>query len=138
MRCRQISAGDGLDPRFYPARELNASSAGAHYLESAYDGHYYYNACRDPFRLAVDYLITGEPRAYNAVKKMNDFIRAKTGTTLKYPCGLQAQRSTIDTFDISNGIHRPVCRRCNDRSGNQPWLNKLWMTVGTTNFDSND
>ena len=48
-------------------------------LESQHDGDYYYNSCRDPWRLSCDYLWFGEQRAYSAVKKMVEFIVSDAG-----------------------------------------------------------
>jgi endo-1,4-beta-D-glucanase Y len=134
-----FSPATGLIPDFIRHVSSSPAPAGPHYLESAYDGHYYYNACRDPFRLAVDYLISGEPRAYNAVKKMNAFIRAKTGDDPEeIRAGYRLNGSTIDTFDISMAFIAPFAVGAMIDAVNQPWLNKLWTTVDTTNFDSND
>ena len=134
-----FSPATGLIPDFIRHVSSSPAPAGPYYLESAYDGHYSYNACRDPFRLAVDYLISGEPRAYNAVKKINEFIRAKTGDNPEnIRAGYRLNGATIDTFDISMAFIAPFAVGAMIDSGNQPWLNKLWTNVDTTNFNSND
>ncbi|TLY33131.1 MAG: hypothetical protein E6K56_01635, partial [Ignavibacteria bacterium] len=134
-----FSPATGLIPDFIRHVSTSPAPAGPHYLESAYDGHYSYNACRDPFRLAVDYLVSGEARAYGAVKKMNGFIRAKTGDNPEnIRAGYRLNGATIDTFDISMAFIAPFAVGAMIDSGNRPWLNKLWTTVDTTNFNSND
>ncbi|HEX3386273.1 MAG TPA: glycosyl hydrolase family 8, partial [Mucilaginibacter sp.] len=53
----------GLIPDFIVDINKKAKPAKPHFLESAYDGYYNYNACRVPWRIATDYLLTGDPRA---------------------------------------------------------------------------
>lgn len=49
--------------------------APSNYLESDYDGYYYYNSCRTPWRICMDYLITGNTDALNLANKLNSFIK---------------------------------------------------------------
>jgi endo-1,4-beta-D-glucanase Y len=134
-----FSPATGLIPDFI--RHVNASPIPAtpNFLESPYDGHYYYNACRDPFRIGIDYLLTGDPRAYVALQKINSFIRTKTGDDPeKIRAGYRLNGTTIDTFDISMAFTAPFAVGAMIDSSNQQWLNNLWTTIDTTNFESND
>ena len=47
-------------------------------IESVHDGEYHYNACRDPWRITIDYLLSGDLRAKNSMVKISDFIKSKT------------------------------------------------------------
>jgi hypothetical protein len=49
------------------------------FLEGPNDGRYFYNACRDPWRLAIDVLVSGDARARVAVERINAWIRTATG-----------------------------------------------------------
>ncbi len=60
------AAGD--DPRPAPPR----------WLEAPTDGQYAWNACRVPWRVSTDYLITGDARAQAAIRRMNAWLRRKT------------------------------------------------------------
>lgn len=73
--------GTGILPDFI----IKDSSTGefipspANFLESENDGNYYYNACRTPWRISMDYLINGNADAKKFADALNDFIINKTG-----------------------------------------------------------
>lgn len=48
------------------------------FLESENDGNYYYNACRTPWRISMDYLINGNADAKKFADTLNAFIIKKT------------------------------------------------------------
>lgn len=74
-----VAKDSGLLPDFIVDADTDAPvPAPASWLEGAHDGHYNYNACRDPWRIGTDYLLHGEVRARDAVRKMNAFIRQVT------------------------------------------------------------
>lgn len=51
----------------------------ANFLESENDGNYYYNACRTPWRISMDYLINGNDDAKRFSDVLNAFIIKETG-----------------------------------------------------------
>lgn len=53
--------------------------APANFLESENDGNYYYNACRTPWRISIDYLINGNENAKKFADTLTDFIIKETG-----------------------------------------------------------
>lgn len=53
--------------------------APANFLESENDGNYYYNACRTPWRISMDYLINGNTDAKRFADAINAFIIGETG-----------------------------------------------------------
>lgn len=54
--------------------------APANYLESKYDGLYYYNSCRTPWRISMDYLINGNEDALAFANAINHFIVDSTNS----------------------------------------------------------
>lgn len=48
--------------------------APANFLESENDGNYYYNSCRTPWRISMDYLINGNANAKKFADTITDFI----------------------------------------------------------------
>ncbi|MDE6005211.1 MAG: hypothetical protein K2G88_07480 [Oscillospiraceae bacterium] len=48
--------------------------AGADFLESEYDGCYYYNACRTPWRIGMDYIINNNQNAKQFAENITSFI----------------------------------------------------------------
>ncbi len=55
--------------------------APANFLESENDGNYYYNSCRMPWRISMDYLINGNQ---DAKKSENKSIRGSINTDDKF------------------------------------------------------
>lgn len=53
--------------------------ASANFLESENDGNYYYNSCRTPWRISMDYLINGNADALRFATTLNNFISDATG-----------------------------------------------------------
>jgi endo-1,4-beta-D-glucanase Y len=118
----------GLIPDFIVNLNKKPKPAPANFLESPYDGYYNYNACRDPWRLATDYLLTGDKRSKQIVDKINRWIRSTTNN---------------DTYNLSAGYtlagndikHRyfealsfvaPFAVAAMVDEKNQIWLNKVW------------
>lgn len=74
----QATAGatTGLVPDFVVAADGDAPQpAPANWLEGADDGHYGYNACRVPWRLTSDFVLTGDPRARTAILAITAWVR---------------------------------------------------------------
>jgi endo-1,4-beta-D-glucanase Y len=118
----------GLVPDFIVHINKTPEPAPPHYLESRYDGEYNYNACRVPWRVGLDYLLTGDTRSKTFVQKTNKWIRETTSN---------------DTYNLSAGYtlagndmkHRyfealsfitPFMVSAMVDGKNQQWLNKLW------------
>ena len=53
--------------------------ADPHFLEGAHDGHYYYNAGRDPWRMATDALLNNDPTSMTQTQRIADWIASATG-----------------------------------------------------------
>src|SRR5437588_10518928 len=73
-----FSENAGLIPDFIENTNKKAIPARPKFLESKYDGAYNYNACRVPWRIATDYLTTGDQRAKAINDKINRWIRETT------------------------------------------------------------
>lgn len=73
--------GTGILPDFFIKDSETGEfiPAPANLLESVNDGNYYYNACRTPWRISMDYLINGNEDALKFANTINDFIISKTG-----------------------------------------------------------
>jgi hypothetical protein len=69
----------GLLPDFVITQGSNPKPAPSNYLESTTDGEYAYNACRVPWRLAADFIMSGDQRALLALNKMNRWVRTHSG-----------------------------------------------------------
>ncbi len=55
-------------------------------LESLQDGWYSWNACRDPWRLGADYLITGDVRSKTAAAMIINWLKSKSTNPANFIC----------------------------------------------------
>ena len=127
----QFSAATGLLPGFIVAKTADmAMPAPANYLEDVSDGEWDYNACRDPWRIATDWIATGEPRAKLAVTKMNEWVKKTTGSDpaklvdgYKLDGSTKGHAATDATFIAPFGVSAIV------DASNQAWLDKVWAHI---------
>jgi endo-1,4-beta-D-glucanase Y len=98
------------------------------YLESRYDGVYNFNACRVPWHIGADYLVSGDPRAAVFLSRINKWIQT---TTKGNPDNISAGYNLAGE-DLPHRYFEALCFICPfavaAMSGpdNQEWLNKLW------------
>ncbi|MDO3626516.1 glycosyl hydrolase family 8 [Mucilaginibacter sp. BT774] len=118
----------GLVPDFIRHINKKAAPAQPNYLESPYDGTYNYNACRVPWRIATDYLLTGEKRAKKFNNRINKWIRE---TTQNKPDNLSAGYTLAGNdikhryFEALSFIGPFAVSSMTDKK-NQQWLNDTW------------
>ncbi|SJM89406.1 glycosyl hydrolase family 8 [Crenothrix polyspora] len=127
------SLSTGLMPDFVVLSTAGVyKPAGSNFFESANDGKYYWNACRTPWRIATDYLLTGDTRALPQLQKMNSWIKTKTlnnpaNVKAGYGLGGAALVTYADNaFTIPFGVSAMV------DSTNQTWLNAIWARGATS------
>ncbi len=119
----------GLLPDFIVNTDGTPQPAPPDFLEGKLDGHYSYNACRDPWRLGTDYLLNGDNRALNAVKKINNWLYEETGGDAGnifagyYLNGTKA----ADWNDVS--FTAPFAVGAMTDTTKQDWLNSLYDEV---------
>ena len=118
----------GLIPDFIRHINKNPAPAQPNYLESPYDGYYNYNACRVPWRIATDYLLTGDVRAKAINDKINHWIRE---TTQNKPDNLSAGYA-LEGNDVKHRYFEalsfigPFAVSAMTDKKNQQWLNDVW------------
>ena len=128
------SPATGLLPDFVIDPLGTPDPAPANFLEGPTDGAYAYNACRDPWRLATDFLISGETRAQTAVQAINAWIRTKTAND---PDAITAGWA-LDGSDTPGTNYRsmafvaPFGVGAMVDASNQAWLNDVWDLVVAT------
>lgn len=124
----QYSPDAGLLPDFIVNINKKPKPAPPNFLESPYDGQYNYNACRDPWRIATDYLVTGDKRSKQIINKINRWIRETTNNdTYNLSAGYTLGGNDIKrryfealSFIAPFGVSAMVDAK------NQAWLNKVW------------
>jgi endo-1,4-beta-D-glucanase Y len=121
-----FSPNTGLLPDFVTDLSSSMHPAPPNYLEGEFDGHFYYNACRTPMRITMDYLLSGDIRAKNAVQKMNAWIIAKTGNIpANIHAGYYLNGNDIPDNDYESGAFiGPFTVAAMVDASNQNWLNE--------------
>ncbi|WP_295672400.1 glycosyl hydrolase family 8 [uncultured Mucilaginibacter sp.] len=124
----KYSPDAGLLPDFIVGINKKPKPAPPHFLESPYDGNYNYNACRDPWRIGLDYLLSGDIRSKKMVTKINRWIRETTNNdTYNLAAGYTLAGTDIKTrnFEALSFI-APFAVSAAVDSKNQLWLNNIW------------
>lgn len=123
------SATTGLMPDFILHTNTTPTAAGANYLEDQYDGKYYYNACRFPWRIGTDYLVNNDNRAKNAVLKINAWLRETTGGNPELISnGYQLDGSPIYDWNDATFLG-PFAVGAMADTDHQEWLNALYAQL---------
>ncbi|MFN2377527.1 MAG: glycosyl hydrolase family 8 [Candidatus Binatia bacterium] len=128
------SAGVGLVPDFIVAPATSPAPAAPGFLEGPRDGMYSYNACRVPWRLATDYVTSGDARAKAALDPLNAWIRTKTGNDPSaIGAGYELDGDAIAGTDYTSmAFTAPFGVGAMVDAGNQAWLNAVWNKVAAT------
>jgi endo-1,4-beta-D-glucanase Y len=140
---QQYSPGIGLVPDFIVHIHKTPEPAPPHYLESAYDCYYNYNACRVPWRVGLDYLLTGDKRSQTFDEKINRWIRQTTNNnTYNLSAGYTLAGNDIKGryFEALSFICPFAVSAMVDKN-NQKWLNDIWdytMRFKLKDFDYYD
>ncbi len=75
---KKYSPTAGLFPDFIKGCNKVPRPAGPFFIEKRIDGAYSYNACRIPWRLAGDYLVSGDIRDAALLNPINHWLKAST------------------------------------------------------------
>ena len=136
MQARH-SPATGLIPDFVMGLDKTPVPAKARFLEGAHDGHYSYNSCRVPFRLGVDFLLHGEPRAKAALDRINTWIKKATaGRPEAIRAGYALNGKLLDKDDRSMAFTACFGVGAMSDAAHQAWLDALWTEIAAS--DSKD
>jgi len=132
----QYAPKTGLLPDFIAYKKHRYVPAGPHYLESKFDGAYYYNACRVPFRVGIDYILLDDIRAQKLLIPLNFWIQKKTQyDSEKISAGYYLDGQKIPDHDYTTpafvcpfGIGAMV------EKDNQDWENDCWDSINDFDF----
>jgi endo-1,4-beta-D-glucanase Y len=128
---QKYSPRTGLMPDFIVGLPDKPKPAPAGFLEGDHDGAYSWNAARYPWRVGLDFLLTGDERALKALRPLNAWAREATkGKPERF----------ADTYRL-NG--KPVPDAGHDQmafvsmlavsamidADNQDWLDALWAAM---------
>ncbi|MCX5389094.1 glycosyl hydrolase family 8 [Streptomyces sp. NBC_00094] len=127
----------GLLPDFVVNTNTTPKPAPGQVLEDPNDGQYWWNACRTPWRIADDAVTSGNAQSLAAARKMNSWIKAKTGgDPNKIAIGYK-----LDGTQISAGseaaFFAPFTLAAMTDPGSQAWLDALWNKMLATPVATN-
>jgi hypothetical protein len=123
------SMASGLLPDFIESTNTGAKPAGPDYLEYVNDDKYAYNACRFPWRLASDYVTSGDARAKTALDKINNFIRTNAGGTAE---GIKAGyrlNGTVNGNYYELAFVAPFGVAALADTANPGWVDSIWKNM---------
>ena len=138
-RDRVLNLPTGLLPDFIriPQNTFVPKPVGGKFLESRSDGSYYYNAVRDPWRLATDALLNTDPRSLAQTQMVASWIEAKiAGDPQRIAAGYHLNGRPLhgsDYFSIVFAAPFGVAAMTNPSQ--QPFLNALYAAVAMTHED---
>lgn len=127
----QYSPKAGLVPDFIVYRKGKYLPATPNYLESKYDGHFYYNACRVPLRVALDRLLFSNKQADTLLGRFNDWIQDACQNNIdKITYGYYLNGTKIKKgYTTVPSYVCPIAVSAMLNSENQEWLNDLWRYI---------
>jgi endo-1,4-beta-D-glucanase Y len=127
----QHSPTAGLLPDFILSPLASPTPAGANFLEGPNDGAYDYNACRDPWRLATDFLVSGDDRARQEISKMTTWIKGKAaGDPTKIRAGYQLNGTASNGSNyLTMAFAAPFGPAAMVDATHQAWLDAIWTTT---------
>jgi len=123
----------GLLPDFaIDATGDNPAPAPSRWLEGQHDGEYSWNACRTPWRIATDAVVTGEDRSRDAARRLTAWVRTATGEDPGNIRGGYALdgNALVNYSELAFIAPFVVAAMVEPVDGtNQPWLDTLWDHV---------
>jgi endo-1,4-beta-D-glucanase Y len=123
-----FSPKTGLLPDFTEYKDGKFVPAIGKLLEAPTDGSYSYNAARTPWRLATDYLTTGDAGAKTQLTALNSWIRTEASNDPNnIRSGYYLDGKVMDGRSYQDLTYQsPFMVSAMIDAKNQQWLNKLW------------
>ena len=127
----------GLFPDFIENCDTTPIPAAPNFLEGANDGFYSFNACRNPWNLGVDYLLSADARAKNACDKINVWLKNTTSNNINnIQSGYKLDGATNNQNYKHLAFISPFAIAAMVNSNNQTWLNDLWTYIVNAPIDN--
>ena len=134
----QYAPNTGLLPDFVQDTDTSPRPARGEVLESPNDGDYFWNACRDPWRIGADAVTSGDSRSLAAARKLNGWIKQATGgNPNRIGAGYRLTGARLSS-DSEPAFFAPFAVAALTDPGSQAWLDALWSKMLNTPFGSND
>ena len=130
----------GLMPDFIIEAGTAPRPAPPAFMESPGDGWYSWNSCRYPWRIGLDYLLYGEPRALEALAVLNRWAQKTTGgDPTRFNAVYQLDGSTTpESYENALAYVAPLGVAAMIDADNQDWLNAIWDAVVAKQVEDDD
>ncbi|MFJ5712681.1 glycosyl hydrolase family 8 [Streptomyces sp. NPDC093105] len=126
----------GLLPDFVVDTATSPKPAPNQVLEDPNDGQYWWNACRTPWRIADDAVTSGDAKSLAAARKLNTWIKGKTGgDPNRIGIGYKLNGTQISAGSEA-AFFAPFAVAAMTDSGSQAWLDALWNKMLATPVDT--
>lgn len=126
----------GLLPDFVINTNSSPKPATGEVLEDPNDGSYWWNACRDPWRIGADAVTSGDSGSLAAARKLNTWIKSKTGGNANnIAIGYKLNGTQISSGSDAS-YFAPFAVVAMTDSGSQAWLDALWNKMLGTPVDT--
>ncbi|MEU7297514.1 glycosyl hydrolase family 8 [Streptomyces exfoliatus] len=130
------ASGTGLLPDFVVDTNTTPKPAPGQVLEDPNDGAYWWNACRTPWRIADDAVTSGDATSLAAARKLNSWIKTKTGgDPNKIAIGYKLNGTQIASGSEA-AFFAPFAVAAMTDPGSQAWLDALWNKMLATPVDT--
>lgn len=134
------SPTSGLLPDFLvpvSGQDHTLQPAPPYFLEGEHDGHYYYNAGRDPWRIGVDVLLNNDPVSRTQAGKISTWAEtAAGGIATNIKPGYLLDGTPIPPSDyFTTFFAAPLGVAAMTNPDQQQWLNHIYDAVRTTHGD---
>jgi hypothetical protein len=122
------SSGVGLMPDFVMATNTTTPYPSTGYIGdgNANEGYFWWNACRNPWRFASDYMVSGDARFASVTGKMIDFFKSSSGGDPTAIGTGYALNGTKLTGGNSPAYHGPICAGACVDARFQGFLDTMW------------
>ena len=130
------SSTTGLMPDFIV--NSNPRPANPFFLESENDGNYFWNACRFPWRVAMDYAHYGNEDAKTVVNKVVNWAKIETGgNPANYSAGYTLAGAPLASYS-STAFTSPLLVASIVDAQHQSFLNMGWQIIKNANYSYYD
>ncbi len=135
-----FSQGTSLIPDFIVDVPDYPRPAEPNFIEGTGDGEYSWNAVRYPWRIALDYILYDEQRAFDALVPINIWIKKATGgdpKNIAETYTLKGEHLEESGFDSMASVSMFAVAATIDES-NQQWLDDLWLDINQKPINNED
>lgn len=131
------SKDTGLMPDFIVGDEQHPVPVPAkpNFLEEKTDGDYSWNACRYPWRIAIDYIINGHESSRQAATKISDWIQTSSGGKFsKIYAGYTLNGQRLVNYQ-EPAFTAPFIVAATVKATNQDFVNRGWNRIANWRTD---